>query len=110
MNSDETGHSAPADYDFVKSKALSVRKARIRTRSVLALATLKKATSPGSVTWRARACPGQNDRAAWPQLASRFAPEFATGTRDEWVAVFAGLDARVSGPAGDRDTADALRR
>ena len=54
--------------------------------------------------------PGQNDRAAWPQLASRFAPEFATGTRDEWVAAFAGLDARVSGPAGDCDTADALRR
>jgi alpha-methylacyl-CoA racemase len=40
--------------------------------------------------------PDQNDRDAWPRIADRFATVFATRTRDEWVAVFAGLDACVS--------------
>ncbi len=37
--------------------------------------------------------PGQNDRAAWPQMRERFAKIFATRTRDEWVATAAGRDA-----------------
>ncbi len=37
--------------------------------------------------------PDQNDRAAWPAMKERFAAVFATRTRDEWEAVFAGSDA-----------------
>jgi alpha-methylacyl-CoA racemase len=37
--------------------------------------------------------PGQNDRAAWPEMRERFAKIFATQTRDEWVAAAAGRDA-----------------
>jgi alpha-methylacyl-CoA racemase len=37
--------------------------------------------------------PDQNDRAAWPEMRTRFAKIFAMRTRDEWVAVAAGHDA-----------------
>jgi alpha-methylacyl-CoA racemase len=46
--------------------------------------------------------PGQHDRAGWPVLRARFAEVFATRTRDEWAAAFAGSDgcvAPVLGPA-----------
>jgi alpha-methylacyl-CoA racemase len=46
--------------------------------------------------------PKQNDRAGWPVLRARFAEVFASRTRDEWAAVFAGSDgcvAPVLGPA-----------
>lgn len=37
----------------------------------------------------------QRDRSRWPELSRRFADVFATRTRDEWTAVFAGVDACV---------------
>jgi len=40
--------------------------------------------------------PGQLDRESWPVLRARFAKVFATRTRDEWAAVFAGADACVA--------------
>ncbi|HEX5199029.1 MAG TPA: CaiB/BaiF CoA-transferase family protein [Actinoplanes sp.] len=40
--------------------------------------------------------PGQLDRDRWPALRARFADVFATRTRDEWAAVFAGTDACVA--------------
>ncbi len=40
--------------------------------------------------------PQQNDRAGWPVLRARFAEVFATRTRDEWAAVFAGSDGCVA--------------
>ncbi|MET7401324.1 CaiB/BaiF CoA-transferase family protein [Dactylosporangium sp. NPDC005572] len=40
--------------------------------------------------------PGQFDRDRWPELRGRFAERFATRTRDEWTAHFAGGDACVS--------------
>lgn len=40
--------------------------------------------------------PAQNDRAGWPVLASRFGKRFATRRRDEWVTIFASLDACVT--------------
>jgi alpha-methylacyl-CoA racemase len=40
--------------------------------------------------------PGQLDRAGWPVLRDRFAAAFATRTRDEWAAAFAGTDACVT--------------
>lgn len=40
--------------------------------------------------------PAQRDQAAWPAMKQRFAAIFATRTRDEWTAVFAGLDACVT--------------
>jgi alpha-methylacyl-CoA racemase len=40
--------------------------------------------------------PDQNDRAGWPELRRRLAETFARRTRDEWAAVFEGLDACVS--------------
>jgi alpha-methylacyl-CoA racemase len=40
--------------------------------------------------------PGQHDRAGWPVLRARFAEVFATRTRDEWAAVFAGSDGCVA--------------
>jgi len=39
--------------------------------------------------------PAQHDRAGWPVLRARFTERFASRTRDEWVEVFAGLDACV---------------
>jgi alpha-methylacyl-CoA racemase len=46
--------------------------------------------------------PGPRDRAGWPVLRARFTEVFATRTRNEWAAVFAGSDgcvAPVLGPA-----------
>jgi alpha-methylacyl-CoA racemase len=40
--------------------------------------------------------PQQNDRAGWPVLRARFAEVFATRSRDEWAAVFAGSDGCVA--------------
>jgi alpha-methylacyl-CoA racemase len=40
--------------------------------------------------------PDQYDRDGWPVLRERFAAVFATRTRDEWAAVFAGADACVA--------------
>ena len=40
--------------------------------------------------------PAQMDRDTWPAMRERFATVFATRTRDEWVAVFEGVDACVS--------------
>jgi len=40
--------------------------------------------------------PGQMERDAWPAMKERFAAIFATRTRDEWEAVFAGSDACVA--------------
>ena len=39
---------------------------------------------------------GQHDREHWPQVKERFAAVFATRTRDEWAAAFAGTDACVT--------------
>jgi alpha-methylacyl-CoA racemase len=40
--------------------------------------------------------PAQLDQARWPEMKARFAAVFATKTRDEWEAVFAGVDACVA--------------
>ena len=40
--------------------------------------------------------PEQYDRAGWPVLRARFTDRFARRSRDEWVAVFADLDACVA--------------
>jgi alpha-methylacyl-CoA racemase len=40
--------------------------------------------------------PDQNDEAGWPTMKERFAAIFATRTRDEWLEVFADLDACVA--------------
>ena len=40
--------------------------------------------------------PAQNDVARWPELRERLAAAFATRTRDEWAAVFEGVDACVT--------------
>ncbi|UQU61736.1 CoA transferase [Couchioplanes caeruleus] len=40
--------------------------------------------------------PGRDDADAWDTLRARFAERFAQRTRDEWTAVFAGLDACVA--------------
>jgi len=40
--------------------------------------------------------PAQLDVAGWPVLRERFAAVFATRTRDEWAAAFAGTDACVA--------------
>ena len=39
--------------------------------------------------------PAQFDRAEWPRLKDVFAERIATKSRDEWVAIFAGVDACV---------------
>lgn len=46
----------------------------------------------------------QNDRDRWPALKKRFAEVFLTRTRDEWMAVFDGVDACVA-PVLDIDEA-----
>ena len=38
----------------------------------------------------------QHDRAGWPGMARQFADRFATRTRDDWAARFAGTDACVT--------------
>ncbi|MEV0643128.1 CaiB/BaiF CoA-transferase family protein [Streptomyces sp. NPDC050619] len=40
--------------------------------------------------------PAQRDHSGWPELRETFAAVFATRTRDEWAALFAGTDACVS--------------
>ncbi|MGK5682520.1 CaiB/BaiF CoA transferase family protein [Actinoplanes sp. URMC 104] len=40
--------------------------------------------------------PQQDDRSGWPALRAAFAARFASRTRDEWTAVFAGRDACVA--------------
>ena len=40
--------------------------------------------------------PAQHDRSQWPVLRRRFTEIFATKTRDDWDAIFAGTDACVS--------------
>src|ERR1700722_5584377 len=40
--------------------------------------------------------PAQHDRSGWPVLLERFTTAFASRSRDEWAAVFAGTDACVS--------------
>jgi alpha-methylacyl-CoA racemase len=40
--------------------------------------------------------PPQHDTARWPELRRRLADAFTTRTRDEWAAVFEGLDACVA--------------
>jgi alpha-methylacyl-CoA racemase len=40
--------------------------------------------------------PQQYDRDSWPELRARFTETFATRTRDEWAALFAGTDACVT--------------
>lgn len=40
--------------------------------------------------------PDQHDREGWPRLRAAFAEVFATRSRDEWEAAFAGTDACVS--------------
>jgi alpha-methylacyl-CoA racemase len=40
--------------------------------------------------------PGQWDRDQWPRLRERLAAAFASRTRDEWDAVYAGTDACVT--------------
>jgi alpha-methylacyl-CoA racemase len=40
--------------------------------------------------------PPQHDRSGWPVLRERFAAVFATRTRDEWAAEFAGSDGCVA--------------
>ncbi|MFM1987145.1 MAG: hypothetical protein RJA99_102 [Pseudomonadota bacterium] len=40
--------------------------------------------------------PAQHDRSGWPVLRARFAEVFRTRTRDEWAAVFEGVDACVA--------------
>jgi alpha-methylacyl-CoA racemase len=39
--------------------------------------------------------PAQHDRSGWPVLRERFAEVFASRSRDEWTAAFAGTDACV---------------
>jgi alpha-methylacyl-CoA racemase len=41
--------------------------------------------------------PAQMDRSGWPRLRRRFADVFATRTREDWEAAFAGTDACVVG-------------
>jgi len=40
--------------------------------------------------------PAQTDATSWPRMKEMFAERIATKTRDEWVEVFAGLDACVA--------------
>ncbi|WP_405886017.1 MULTISPECIES: CoA transferase [unclassified Streptomyces] len=40
--------------------------------------------------------PAQGDRSGWPALRARFTERFASRTRDDWAAHFAGTDACVT--------------
>jgi alpha-methylacyl-CoA racemase len=40
--------------------------------------------------------PAQHDRASWPEMKERLAETFRLKTRDEWSAIFEGVDACVS--------------
>lgn len=48
----------------------------------------------------------QYDRAGWPAMQAAFAARFATRSRDEWAAVFAGTDACVSPVLGLMEAPD----
>lgn len=50
--------------------------------------------------------PGQFERDRWPQLRAVFEERFATRTRDEWAATFAGTDACVTPVLGWAEAAD----
>ncbi len=49
--------------------------------------------------------PAQMDRETWPMVKDRFAETFATKTRDEWEALFAGTDACVTPVLSPREAA-----
>jgi alpha-methylacyl-CoA racemase len=51
--------------------------------------------------------PAQMDREHWDEMRARFAAVFATRTREEWCAVFNGLDACVSPVLSPWEAADA---
>jgi alpha-methylacyl-CoA racemase len=49
--------------------------------------------------------PEQLDREQWPAMKQRFASVFATRTRDEWTAIFEGVDACVTPVLTPREAA-----
>ena len=49
--------------------------------------------------------PEQYEREQWPDMKERFASIFATRTRDEWTAIFEGLDACVTPVLSPREAA-----
>jgi alpha-methylacyl-CoA racemase len=49
--------------------------------------------------------PAQMDRTQWPAMKVRFADLFATKTRDEWTAIFDGVDACVTPVLSSREAA-----
>jgi alpha-methylacyl-CoA racemase len=49
--------------------------------------------------------PAQMDRTHWPAMKERFASIFATKTRDDWTAIFAGRDACVTPVLSPREAA-----
>jgi alpha-methylacyl-CoA racemase len=53
------------------------------------------ATLVATLGW-AEPIPAQHDVAAWPQLRERLAATFRTKSRDEWAAIFDGVDACVA--------------
>ena len=53
---------------------------------------LRRAHAPARA-WATRTSAAQMDRTTWPAMKERFAAIFATKTRAEWEAVFAGTDA-----------------
>ena len=63
------------------STCRSARSSRSSTRS--------SSASPAS---RARSCPWQQDRTAWPDLKERLAEIFKAKTRDEWCEIMEGTD------------------
>ncbi|WP_028926959.1 CaiB/BaiF CoA transferase family protein [Pseudonocardia acaciae] len=50
--------------------------------------------------------PAQMDRSGWPVLRARFTAAFASKPRDEWAAVFAGVDACVTPVLGFDEVPD----
>lgn len=52
------------------------------------------------------ALPAQNDRDGWPALRARIAAAIRTRTRDEWAAIFAGVDACVAPVLTFREAAE----
>ena len=77
-----------------------LRHLRLRRRRYVAVgahraAVLRRACWP-AWGWTDEDLPDQTDRPRWPRLRSRFTEVFASRTRDEWAAVFAGTDACVA--------------
>jgi alpha-methylacyl-CoA racemase len=54
----------------------------------------------------AQELPAQMDRAQWPAMKERFAAIFKTKTREEWTAVFEGLDACVTPVLSPREAVE----